>query len=71
MPTDKFMASLPRMPIPKLEATCGRYLDSQRPMLPPEDFARTEAAVKEFENGLGRQLDSREQFRQSISLKFS
>ena len=66
MPTDKFMASLPRMPIPKLEATCARYLDSQRPMLSPADFARTEAAVKEFENDLGRQLDSREQFRQSF-----
>ena len=51
-----------------LEVTCGRYLDSQRPMLSPSDYARTEAAVKEFENGLGRELDSRDSVQTGVHM---
>ncbi len=59
VPTDKFQASLPRMPIPKLADTCRRYLDSQRPLLSESDFAQTKRLVEDFESGPGRELDSR------------
>ena len=52
---------------PKLEATCGRYLDSQRPLLSPSDYARTEETVKEFQNGLGRELDTRDSVQTWVS----
>lgn len=31
LPTDHFQLSLPRLPIPKLEDTCVRYLRAQKP----------------------------------------
>lgn len=43
-----FQPSLPRLPIPKLEGTCRRYLDALRPLLPPDQYQRTEKIVKEF-----------------------
>ncbi len=39
---------LPRLPIPKMEKTCSRYLASQRPLLTEEEFANTEKVVAEF-----------------------
>ena len=47
--TLKFQKSLPRLPIPKLEATCKRYLESQKAIIDdPEDYNRTEAIVNNF-----------------------
>jgi hypothetical protein len=48
------------MPIPKLEKTCARYLDSQRPMLSAAEYEETKRLVQEFEMGTGRDLDNRE-----------
>lgn len=56
--TDKFQSSLPRMPIPKLEETCLRYLLSQKPLLSPEAFAETERLVHAFKRGDGAELDA-------------
>ena len=47
--TLKFQKSLPRLPIPKLEATCKRYLESQKAIIDnPEDYNKTEAIVSNF-----------------------
>lgn len=43
-----FQPSLPRLPIPKLEDTCRRYLDALRPLLSQDQYQRTEKIVKEF-----------------------
>ncbi|XP_051164325.1 carnitine O-palmitoyltransferase 2, mitochondrial-like isoform X2 [Leptopilina boulardi] len=43
-----FQASLPRLPIPKLEDTCQRYLNAQKPLLTDEQFAKTKSYVDHF-----------------------
>eukprot|EP00058_Branchiostoma_floridae_P012610 XP_002598098.1 hypothetical protein BRAFLDRAFT_85684 [Branchiostoma floridae] len=40
---------MPRLPVPKLSDTCGRYLASQSPMLDSQQYAETERITKEFE----------------------
>lgn len=57
VPTDKFQSSLPRMPIPKLDETCRKYLLSQEPLLPEEEFIETAKLVEEFRTGPGLALD--------------
>ena len=48
IPTMHFQASLPRLPIPDLEATCQRYLRALRPVLSDEEYERTEKEVARF-----------------------
>ncbi|KAG7201978.1 hypothetical protein KM043_004673 [Ampulex compressa] len=47
-PTMHFQASLPRLPIPKLEDSCRRYLNAQKPLLSVEQLNKTETIVKDF-----------------------
>ena len=54
IPTDHFQDSLPRLPIPKLDDTCNRYLAALTPLLSAEDFNQTKQAVEEFRNGEGK-----------------
>lgn len=56
VPTLHFQNSLPRLPIPELQKTCDRYLAAQRPLLSPQDYAKTEAVVSEFKKGEGLSL---------------
>ncbi len=49
-----FQAGLPRLPIPKLDKTCQRYLASQEVMLDHEAFERTKKAVEAFEQNEGQ-----------------
>lgn len=51
-----FQPSLPRLPIPKLEKTCERYLASLKPLLNDSDFARTSIIVDQFRQGEAPQL---------------
>ncbi|KAL3852858.1 hypothetical protein ACJMK2_016467 [Sinanodonta woodiana] len=53
VPTDHFQWSLPRLPVPELANTCQRYLKSQQVILSDQEYARTEAAVKQFLNADG------------------
>lgn len=53
-----FQKSLPRLPIPKLEDTCNRYLAAQRPILTPEQFTQTERVTRNFQQNEGKTLDS-------------
>lgn len=56
IPTMHFQPSLPRLPIPKLENTCDRYLAAQKPLLTQEKFDRTFKYVTEFKNSEGKIL---------------
>lgn len=56
IPTMHFQPSLPRLPIPKLELTCERYLAAQRPLLINEAYTKTEANVNQFKSTSGKQL---------------
>lgn len=59
VPSDKFQASLLKLPIPKLEDTCKRYLLSQRPLIEDDaEFAALEAKVEEFKSKDGARLDA-------------
>ena len=47
--TLKYQKSLTRLPIPKLEATCKRYLESQKAITDdPEIYKKTESVVTDF-----------------------
>ena len=54
IPMSHFQRSLPRLPIPKLEATCERYLASQRAMLDDTAYAEHAKLVKDFQSGQGK-----------------
>lgn len=56
IPTMHFQQSLPRLPIPKLDLTCERYLASQSPLLIEEAYHKTEYNVNQFRSGAGKQL---------------
>ncbi|XP_013407004.1 peroxisomal carnitine O-octanoyltransferase-like [Lingula anatina] len=51
--------SLPNLPIPPLEQTLKKYLDSVRPHLSPEELRTTEFIVQEFGQGVGKELHRR------------
>ncbi|KAJ3026499.1 UNVERIFIED_CONTAM: hypothetical protein HDU68_005535 [Siphonaria sp. JEL0065] len=54
-------ASVQRLPIPALEATCARYLESCKPLLTKQELERTTAAVQTFSRsgGFGDVLQNR------------
>jgi carnitine O-palmitoyltransferase 2 len=54
IPTDHFQASLPRLPVPKLDDTCNRYLAALTPLLSADEFQRTKQVVEAFRNGDGK-----------------
>ena len=47
---------LHRLPVPKLETTCERYLASQQCLLSPESYANTKKMVQDFLANDGPQL---------------
>ncbi|PSN42557.1 Peroxisomal carnitine O-octanoyltransferase [Blattella germanica] len=50
--------SLPSLPVPSLQHTLERYLDSVKPFLTDEEMAETIRLVSTFEKGIGRKLHS-------------
>lgn len=56
IPTMHFQRSLPKLPIPKLELTCDRYLAAQRPLLTPEAFQTTMSNTNDFKCTSGNAL---------------
>ena len=48
VPTLHFQPSLPRLPIPKLQDSCTRYVDALRPVVSSEQLSRTQAIVADF-----------------------
>jgi carnitine O-acetyltransferase len=59
--TFRFQDSLPRLPVPTVEETAIKYLKSVKAVTTPEQYAVTEAAVKEFlrPGGDGHRLQER------------
>jgi hypothetical protein len=51
--TYHYQDSLPRLPIPKLEDTCQRYLASQKPLLTPEEYEITKKLTEKFQKQEG------------------
>ena len=47
-PMLRYQASLPKLPVPPLESTCAKYLESVQPILTPEEYSRTTQAVSSF-----------------------
>lgn len=66
--TDHFQYSLPRLPIPKLDKTCERYLTALKPILNDDEnaYKATEQLVADFRAGDGKRLD--EQLRHKNAL---
>ncbi|XP_071561686.1 carnitine O-palmitoyltransferase 2, mitochondrial [Temnothorax nylanderi] len=56
VPTLHFQASLPRLPIPKLEDSCRRYLNAQKPLLNNEELQNTSSCVSKFLTSEGQSL---------------
>src|SRR5919202_1380404 len=52
----QFQESLPKVPLPRLEDTCSRYLDIVAPLLSEAELAQTKAAVMDFLQGSGQKL---------------
>ncbi|XP_076143199.1 carnitine O-palmitoyltransferase 1, liver isoform-like isoform X2 [Alosa pseudoharengus] len=51
-----FQTSLPRLPLPSIKDTMERYLESVRPLLTDDEFARMKGLAKDFEQNLGPRL---------------
>lgn len=58
VPTYHYQDSLPRLPIPKLDDTCRRYLDAQKPLLTPEQYEETKRVVEKFQKQDGPSLNA-------------
>ena len=59
-PMLRYQASLPRLPVPTLESTCAKYLESVQPLLTPEDYTKTQSSVSSFlASPLAAELQSR------------
>ncbi|KAG0361784.1 Carnitine O-acetyltransferase mitochondrial [Podila minutissima] len=60
-PLYRYDTALPKLPVPTLAETCARYLKSVRPLLTDDEFAKTTAAVAEFQKsgGVGEELQKR------------
>ncbi|KAM9302990.1 peroxisomal carnitine O-octanoyltransferase isoform 2-T2 [Morus bassanus] len=54
--TFQYQDSLPSLPVPPLDESLSKYLDSVKPFLNQEEYQRTEDIVKKFENGIGKEL---------------
>lgn len=54
LPTMHFQPGLLRLPIPKIEDTCARYLAALEPVAPsPEAFSKTQELVRDFQRSGG------------------
>ncbi|EDV25450.1 uncharacterized protein TRIADDRAFT_23733 [Trichoplax adhaerens] len=51
-----YQSSLPRLPVPSLESTTKRYLQSVRPLVNDEKYDRMAKLANEFQNGIGCKL---------------
>ncbi|GAB6033304.1 hypothetical protein CHUAL_013075 [Chamberlinius hualienensis] len=54
--TFQYDDSLPSLPVPSLDKTLEKYLESVRPFTNEKDYAATKKLVEEFRNGIGPQL---------------
>ncbi|XP_041961610.1 peroxisomal carnitine O-octanoyltransferase-like isoform X1 [Alosa sapidissima] len=57
--TFQYQSTLPPLPVPSLEGTLSKYLESVRPFTTEEEFKNTAAIVKQFGDGVGHDLHQR------------
>lgn len=50
---------LPSLPLPALEDTLARYLESVKPFVTEKELNSTRKLVSEFQNGVGKKLQNR------------
>jgi carnitine O-acetyltransferase len=59
-PMLRYQASLPKLPVPTLESTCAKYLETVQPLLTPDAYAKTQSSVSFFlASPLALELQSR------------
>jgi hypothetical protein len=58
VPTFSQEHDLPSLPLPSLNATLNKYLESVSVFLNREEYAQTKEIVDKFANGVGRELNS-------------
>ncbi|XP_015283929.1 PREDICTED: peroxisomal carnitine O-octanoyltransferase, partial [Gekko japonicus] len=57
--TFQYQRTLPSLPVPALDESLKKYLDSVKPFLNEEEYQQTESIVKAFENGIGKELQQK------------
>lgn len=63
-PMLQYQRSLPRLPVPTLDSTAAKYLETVEPLVTPNEFAETKKAVETFVTSpLGKELQKRLQDR--------
>ena len=60
-PLFKHQANLPKLPVPTLEETCAKYLQTVRPLVSDAEYQTTVRAVQDFQKpgGFGHVLQKR------------
>lgn len=58
-PTFSLEDNLPSLPVPLLSETLDLYLTSVRPFVTDAEFVTTTAAVRDFESGIGQELQAK------------
>ncbi|KAL8566230.1 hypothetical protein ACOMHN_063120 [Nucella lapillus] len=53
---NSYQASLPKLPVPDLQDTLDRYLESVHPLMDEERYGRMDKLAQDFGSGLGRKL---------------
>lgn len=63
-PTYAYQRSLPHLPVPSLNSTLSKYLETVQPHLTKEQYEKTNRVVEEFANGsIGKKLQERLELR--------
>lgn len=63
-PMLRYQASLPTLPIPTLQSTGTKYLETVQPLLTPDEFLKTKSVVEDFvQSPLAKTLQERLQAR--------
>uniref|UniRef100_A0A8C6F5W1 Peroxisomal carnitine O-octanoyltransferase n=1 Tax=Monodon monoceros TaxID=40151 RepID=A0A8C6F5W1_MONMO len=57
--TFQYQDSLPSLPVPSLEESLKKYLESVKPFANEEEYKKTEAIVQKFQNGIGEKLQQK------------
>ncbi|XP_006211928.1 peroxisomal carnitine O-octanoyltransferase [Vicugna pacos] len=57
--TFQYQDSLPSLPVPSLEESLKKYLESVKPFANEEEYKKTEAIVQKFQNGIGKTLQQK------------
>ena len=52
--TFQYQDSLPSLPVPSLEESLKKYLESVKPFANEEEYKNTEAIVQKFQTGIGK-----------------